>query len=101
MVGGAFRLMARIQSFGDIAKAIEQEAGRRVIDKTGLTGLYDYTLDYSPVMDLSVNGVSRPGGSAESINGAVLHQLGLEMKTDKAEVSVLAVDHFDPTPTAN
>jgi uncharacterized protein (TIGR03435 family) len=37
----------------------------------------------------------------ESINGAVLHQLGLEMKTDKAEVSVLAVDHFDPTPTAN
>lgn len=101
MVGGAFRLMARMQSSGDIAKAIEQEAGRRVIDKTGLTGLYDYTLDYSRVMDYSVNGVSRPGGSMESVNGAVLHQLGLEMKADKAEVSVLVVDHFDPTPTEN
>jgi uncharacterized protein (TIGR03435 family) len=101
MAGGAFRLMARMQNSEDIAKAIEPEAGRRVIDKTGLTGLYDYTLDYSPVMDYSVNGVSRPGGSTESINAAVLHQLGLEMKADKAEVSVLVVDHFDSKPTEN
>jgi uncharacterized protein (TIGR03435 family) len=101
MVGGAFRIMGRMQSSADIAQAIEPEAGRRVVDKTGLKGLYDYTLDYSPVMDYSINGVSRPGGSAESINGAVLHQLGLEMKADKAEVSVLVVDHFEATPTEN
>jgi len=101
MVGGAFRLMARVQSSEDIAKAVEPETGRRVIDKTGLMGLYDYTLDFSPVMDSSVNGVSRPGGSAESINAAVLHQLGLEMKADKAEVSVLVVDRFESKPTEN
>jgi uncharacterized protein (TIGR03435 family) len=101
MVGGAFRLMGRMQSSQDIAKAMEPEAGRRVIDKTGLTGLYDYTLDYSPVMDYSVNGLNRPGGSAESIGEAVLHQLGLEMKADKAQVSVLVVDHFDSQPSEN
>ena len=34
LVGGNFRLMGRMQSSEDIAKAIQPEAGRRVIDKT-------------------------------------------------------------------
>lgn len=75
-----------------------------VIDKTGLTGRYDYTLDWTP----DFQGVpANPGteaaqalGSGPAIYTAVREQLGLQLESGKAPVDVLVVDHVD-RPSAN
>jgi uncharacterized protein (TIGR03435 family) len=73
-----------------------------VIDKTGLTGRYDFTLEYTP--DLS--GMPLPPGDTASEPGsslpsAVEKQLGLKLSRAKAQLDVIVVDHAEKTPTAN
>jgi len=76
-----------------------------VVDKTGLTGKYDFTLEYA--------GVYYPGGAfpppredgqpsrAPSLFDAVQQQLGLQLREVKAPMDVLVVDHVDKIPTEN
>jgi bla regulator protein blaR1 len=100
----------------------QRELGRIVINKTGLTGRYDFTLTWTPLAD-KINGMSagaEPGGNAEpapgmapapgssdssnpsapSIFTALQQELGLKLKAAKGPVEVLVVDHIDP-PTPN
>ncbi len=76
-----------------------------VVDKTGLTGKYDFTLEYAGAHD--------PGGAfpparedgqpsrAPSLFDAVQQQLGLQLREAKAPMDVLVVDHVDKIPTEN
>jgi uncharacterized protein (TIGR03435 family) len=61
-------------------------AGRVVIDKTGLTGKYDFTLEYADPSDLP---------------GAVQDQLGLKLESKKGPIEMLVVDRAERTPTEN
>jgi uncharacterized protein (TIGR03435 family) len=67
-------------------------AGRRVIDKTSLTGRYDFTLYFLPtdVQD----------GEAPAIEQALQQQLGLKVVPSKASIDVIVIDHAE-TPTEN
>ena len=70
---------------------------RLVVDKTGLTGRYDFTL-YSRHM----NGVSPgPNDDAPSIEQAVQEQLGLKLSPSHASIDVIVIDHAEKTPTGN
>ncbi len=95
----------------------QRELGRIVIDKTGLTGRYDFTLTWTPLAG-KINRMSagaEPGGNAEpapglavpdssdssnpsapSIFAAIQQQLGLKLKPAKGPVQVLVVDHIEP-----
>ncbi len=66
--------------------------GRNVIDKTGLTGKYDFTLEY----DLQID--DTPG---LSIFDAVRRQLGLRLVDSKALFDVIVVDYAEKEPTGN
>ncbi len=79
-----------------------------VIDSTGLSGAYDFTLSFSKSRDLRV--AAAPGetdssddpGGAISLFDAVNKQLGLKLeKKDKVPVPVLAIDHIEPKPLEN
>ena len=102
-----FRMAGRMQSASDIAKALM--AGGIVIDKTGLTGKYDFTLKFSsPVTDQQVarmaekNGEPPPEPSAwPPLKAALVEQLGLQLQSAKAMIDVLVVDHFNKTPVEN
>ena len=73
------------------------EVNRIVIDKTGLTGMYDFQVDWvhdSP----TASPENVPDGP--SIFTAIEEQLGLKLVPAKAAVPVLVVDHID-RPTDN
>ena len=72
---------------------------RPLLDRTGLTGKYDFTLRYT--FKESAGGAATEGGDAvPGLFTAVQEQLGLKFVATKAAVEVLVIDHIDP-PSAN
>lgn len=73
-----------------------------VIDKTGLTGRFDYTLDWDPAStSLSANpDAPPPDTSRPTIFTAVQEQLGLRLEAAKAPAEVMVIDHVE-RPAAN
>lgn len=69
---------------------------RPVLDKTGLTGLYDIKLAATPEFRLGDGG--EPGDI--DIFGAVQTQLGLKLESRKANIQVIVTDHIEK-PSAN
>jgi bla regulator protein blaR1 len=81
-------------------------AGRMVVDRTGLTGGYDYELQFS---DREIPGAGTGGGfpvpiapdnpDAPSLFTALEEQLGLKLEAQTGPVEVLVIDHVErPTP---
>jgi uncharacterized protein (TIGR03435 family) len=63
-----------------------------VLDKTGLTGIYDIRVDLKP----------EPGGDVFTLwQGVLRDQLGLKIESAKERVEVLVVDSAERIPTAN
>lgn len=71
--------------------------GRRVVDKTGLVGPYDFTLNFSQMSGQSPD----PNNIAPSIEQACQEQLGLKLVGSKAPIDVLVIDYAERTPTEN
>jgi len=78
--------------------------GRPVIDKTGLTGLYDFTLKYSPELGRTAGplGLLSPDAPAPAIDPdapslftAVQEQLGLKLESSRGPVEVVVIDRFE------
>ena len=77
--------------------ALSRELGRMVVDKTGLEGKYDLTLEWSPdnrsaAMTDAANESAPPG---PSIFTAVQEQLGLKLESTKAPVETVVIDHIE------
>jgi uncharacterized protein (TIGR03435 family) len=67
--------------------------GRLVVDRTGLTGKYDFTLKWTPDMG---QGVDPPAADAgPTLFTALQDELGLRMQITKAPVDVIVIDHVD------
>jgi uncharacterized protein (TIGR03435 family) len=71
---------------------------RPIVDKTGIVGRYDFTLDWTPD-DSQFGGkaTSPADGSAPppSLYTAVQEQLGLRLDATKAVAEVLVIDHVE------
>ena len=65
---------------------------RPVVDQTGLAGLYDFTLTW--VHDMS-GGDASVSENAASFREALKAQLGLELKSTRAPVSLLIIDRVE------
>ena len=73
--------------------------GRVVVDQTGLTGTYDFTLTWSEQSVASGAGQEN-GADAPSLFTAVQEQLGLKLVPTKVPVQVIIVDSIE-RPSAN
>jgi len=82
IVSGTITGAAR--TMGDIAETLSRYAERRVFDRTGLDGRYDFELQWSDI----------------PIFTAIQEQLGLKLESTKGPVEVVIVDHADH-PTEN
>jgi uncharacterized protein (TIGR03435 family) len=80
-----------------LATTLSYGLGRNVIDKTGLTGLYDFTLTYTSDPDSTSSDDSASGAT---IYTALQEQLGLKLEPSKGLLPVLIIDHID-RPSAN
>ena len=72
-----------------------KETGRPVVDRTGLTGKYDFTLEFTPAARAATDTTGRP-----SVFTALEEQLGLKLVPAKEPVDVLVIDSIEQ-PTAN
>ncbi len=78
----------------------------RIVDKTGLTGKYDFNLEYAGgvgiggALSLPVGPDGEPSGGL-SILDAVEKQLGLKLTKSTAPFDVLVIDHVEKVPTEN
>jgi bla regulator protein blaR1 len=79
-----------------------EEFGRPVVDQTGLSGRFDFTLQWTPER-------RRPAGDGDSATPestgtspveALKEQLGLKLQSTKAPVQILVIDHVEP-PSPN
>jgi len=65
-----------------------------IVDDTGLTGIYDFKLEWTPD-----NGPSPTDGSTVSLFTAIQEQLGLRLEVKRKPVEVIVVDHIErPSP---
>src|SRR6185503_12656409 len=88
-----------------IAQVLTQSVGRPVIDKTGLTGYFDYTLQWAPqpgsVMPFQPAGgppvAPPPAADPDGPNlfTAVQEQLGLKLESSRGPVEVIVIDRLE------
>lgn len=73
---------------GALADSLRSPSGRTVIDKTGLTGRYDFELHWTP----DNTPADSPLAGGPSIFTAVQEQLGLKLEPSTAPLDVLVID---------
>lgn len=72
--------------------------GRLVIDKTGLTGKYDWYLEWTPAGLGANSGDS--DATAPGLVTALQEQMGLKVEAQKAPVQIVVIDRLEP-PSPN
>jgi uncharacterized protein (TIGR03435 family) len=70
-----------------------------VVDKTGLTGRYDFTVDLSSYF-ADVKPGEQPDMTA-IVMSALREQLGLNLESRKETVEILVIDHVERIPSQN
>lgn len=68
--------------------------GRQLIDATGLTGTFDFSLEF--MLDANAH----PDAPGVSFEEALRDQLGIKLQAQKGQISVMKIDHVE-RPTAN
>jgi uncharacterized protein (TIGR03435 family) len=95
------RMRAQQQPISAFARMLHVPGQEPIVDKTGLTGRYDFTLEYT----MDALGASH-GGDVEPPPAAVIftalqEQLGLQLVARKLPFDVVVVESFDRTPAGN
>jgi uncharacterized protein (TIGR03435 family) len=92
-------------NMGDLAMVLQGSVlDRPVIDRTGITGRFDFTLRWTPD-EFQFPGVGRnvprpTDNSAPNLFQAIQEQLGLRLEATRAEAEVLVIDRVEK-PTEN
>jgi uncharacterized protein (TIGR03435 family) len=112
-------LVGKDRTMAQLAANIAGQISHPVVDKTGLTGKYDFALEFAP----EPGSFPRPGGMPPAgpgpggdggpqipgaadptglpLAGALQQQLGLKLQANKAPLDVIVVDRGNKTPTEN
>jgi uncharacterized protein (TIGR03435 family) len=71
---------------------------RPVEDRTGLTGTFDFAIEFTPQVPPFAN--FQPDPSGPTFVQALVEQLGLRLESQTGPVDLLVVDYIEP-PLAN
>lgn len=93
--GGLIEVRARSQEMNKIARFVERNVRRKVIDSTGLAGSYDFVLTYEPDIPTATGSSATESFSGPSFATALVQQLGLRLEAKSGMVDVLVVDKFN------
>jgi uncharacterized protein (TIGR03435 family) len=90
------------RSIAQLVPMLADLTGRPVIDKTGLTGLYDFTIKFA--YEGRMPGMMGPLGAppappadpdAPSLSAALQEQLGLKLEAARGPVEIVIIDKFE------
>lgn len=108
VAGGSYLINAQAIALSSLLPSLAYPLGRPIVDKTGLTGKYDFTLTYS--LDQSESPTaSAPNGqpalaaadpTAPSLFTALQEQLGLKLESGKGPIEIIVIDHIE-RPSGN
>ena len=95
-------LIAKAQTIADFTKMLRNLLAAHVVDHSGLTGRYDFTLDWIPGQSAAQDLSDISDGSLpRSIPAAVQEQFGLKLISKKLMFDTLIVDSADQLPVDN
>ena len=106
------QLTGQAIALAELCRLLSRQLGRIVLDRTGLTGKYDFILKWTPDEGPAAMSPGAAGGrqgadnapppdsSGPSIFTAIQEQLGLKLESQKAPLEVLVIDHVE-TPSEN
>jgi uncharacterized protein (TIGR03435 family) len=70
-----------------------------IVDKTGLTGKYDFAIEFAPQSPSSARGNFRPDPTAPTFTQALREQLGLKIESQMMAMDFLVIDYIEaPSP---
>jgi uncharacterized protein (TIGR03435 family) len=122
---GRFRMCASKMALESLANLLTGQLDRPLFDKTGLTGKYDFKLEFQPDGPMGmtlgpaggglVQSATQPGPAPEGvpalsgpnqepappIAAAFQSQLGLKLEAKKAPADMLIIDKIEKMPTEN
>jgi uncharacterized protein (TIGR03435 family) len=125
LMSGNAHMAANGQSIAGLAEMLSNQLDLPVVDMTGLTGKYDFTLTYAPEGGAGLRlpaGIAPPppaapapgeggGGmpaasapdtqSSPNLFTALQEQLGLKLEQRKGPVDLLVIDHLEKAPVEN
>jgi uncharacterized protein (TIGR03435 family) len=89
-------------NMADFANLMQRNVlDRPVVDQTGLTGKYDFNLDFTPDesqfegMGAKVSPQTDSANAPPNLYTAIQEQLGLKLEATKAPAEVLVIDHVE------
>jgi len=94
-------LTAKAQPLSALTELLSKEFRLPVADKTGLTGKFDFTLEFAPEAPGALPSENPEESAAQNLTGAVPRQLGLKLEPKKIPVDILIIDRADKVPTEN
>lgn len=103
---GSTKAIATSVNIPYLTRYLSQLLRRPVLDKTGLTGIYDFTLDFvpdagrTPVSSATDDNTLPPDPGGASIFTAIQQQLGLKLEPGRGPVETLVIDHVE-RPSGN
>jgi uncharacterized protein (TIGR03435 family) len=99
---GLGNLPARNATMADFAGLLQGAVlDRPVVDRTGLTGRFDFVLKWTPdetqftSFGIKIPPPSDPASAPPGLFTAIQEQLGLKLDSTKAPVEVLMIDHVE------
>ena len=103
---GKLSLTGQGATVGQLTEFLSRELREPLIDRTGLTGRFNYFLDIEPYFTEEMRRSGGPDGgpppeATSIIATAVQAQLGLKLESKKAPVEMIVVDHMEKTPAEN
>jgi uncharacterized protein (TIGR03435 family) len=114
--GSSGAMRGQLVSMASLAQFLYRQLNRTVLDKTGLTGKYDFTLKWTPdqnqvqsppgvqdTLGSAPNGqpeIAASGATGPDLFIAIQEQLGLKLVSGKGPVEVIVIDHIE-RPSGN
>jgi uncharacterized protein (TIGR03435 family) len=92
-VAGSMTMRARGASMANLASFLTAAAGRMVVDRTGLSGLYDWELTFDRAIrpQATLPG-DTPVSTSPSLMTALQEQIGLKLESGRGPVDILVID---------
>jgi uncharacterized protein (TIGR03435 family) len=100
---GSIKLVAAGQTIPQLVSALFQQTDHPIMDMTGLTGKYDFTLTFASrrASELSTTPPDARADDAPAIFQALQEQLGLKLEARKMPVDLVIVDSGQKIPIEN
>jgi bla regulator protein blaR1 len=89
------QLVAQAVPMGALLFHLSRQLHRTLLDETGLSGVYDFTLKLPGEVPLGIDNPVPPGWYEPAVSAAIEQQLGLRLEAKTVPMEILVIDHVE------